>query len=87
MLRQALIPMLKAAPWPLCADAPAWRADAVRFRADAADRFAPSMRQRTDLARIYRQARRALPDTVDGQPVLPVPESCPVTLEELLAED
>jgi hypothetical protein len=87
LLRQALIHMLKAEAWPLCRDAPTWRADAITFRADAADRFAPSMRQRLDLARIYHQALRALPATMDGQPPQPVPENCPVTLDELLAED
>jgi hypothetical protein len=44
------------------------------------------MRQRIDLARIYRQARLALPETIDGQPPGPVPETCSVTLDELLAE-
>ncbi|HET6240312.1 MAG TPA: DUF29 domain-containing protein [Acetobacteraceae bacterium] len=87
LLRQALIHLLKARAWPLCRDAATWRADVVRFRADVADRFAPSMRQRIDIARIYRQALRALPETMDGQPPQPVPESCPLTLEELLAED
>jgi hypothetical protein len=29
---------------------------------------------------------RALPDTMDGQPPLPVPQQCPVTLDELLTE-
>jgi hypothetical protein len=87
LLRQALIHMLKAEAWPKCRDAPTWRADAITFRTDAADRFAPSMRQKIDLARIYRQALRALPATMDDQPPLPVPEACPVTLDELLAED
>ncbi len=87
LLRQALIHMLKAEAWPLSRDAPTWRADAITFRADAVDRFAPSMRQRLDLAKIYRQALRALPDTMDGQPPQPVSESCPVTLDELLADD
>jgi hypothetical protein len=87
LLRQALIHLLKADAWPLSRDAPTWRADAITFRADAADRFAPSMRQRIDLARIYRQALRALPATMDGQPPQPVSDSCPVTLDELLAED
>jgi hypothetical protein len=86
LLRQALIHMLKAKAWPLSRDAPNWRADAVTFRADAADRYAPSMRQEIDLDRIYRQALRALPETVDGQPPLAVPQVCPVTLDELLAE-
>jgi hypothetical protein len=87
LLRQALIHMLKAEAWPHSRDTPTWRADAVTFSTDAADRFAPSMRQRIDLTRIYRQALRALPAAIDGQPPLPVPESCPVTLDELLAED
>ncbi len=86
LLRQALIHMLKAEAWPLSRDAPNWRADAVRFRADAADRYAPSMRQRIDLDRVYRQALRALPTTMDGQAPLSVPDVCPVTLDELLAE-
>ncbi len=86
LLRQALIHMLKAQAWPLSRDAPNWRADVVRFRADAADRYTPSMRQRIDLDRIYRQALRAIPDTMDGQPPQVVPEECPVTLDELLAE-
>jgi hypothetical protein len=87
LLRQALIQMLKADAWPVSRDAPTWRADAINFRADAADRFVPSMRQRIDLARIYRQAVRALPDMMDYQRPRPVPETCPVTLDELLAED
>ena len=86
LLRQALIHMLKAEAWPLSRDAPNWRSDAVTFRADAADRYAPSMRQKIDLDRIYRQALRALPETMDGQPPLAVPQVCPATLDELLAD-
>jgi hypothetical protein len=87
LLRQALIHMLKAEAWPLARDAPGWRADAIDFRTQASDRYAPSMRQRLDLARIYRQALRAIPATIDGQTPAPVPHVCPVTLDELLAED
>jgi hypothetical protein len=59
LLRQALIDTLKA--WPLSRDAPNWRADAIGFRADTADCYAPSMRQRIDLDRVRRQKLRALP--------------------------
>jgi hypothetical protein len=45
------------------------------------------MRQRIDMAKVYRRALRAMPETIDDQPPLPVPESCPMTLDELLAED
>ena len=86
-LVQALIHMLKAEAWPVARDAAVWRAEAVRFRGDAASRFVPSMRQRIDLARLYARALRALPETNDGQPPLPVPDVCPVTLDELLADE
>jgi hypothetical protein len=86
LLTQALLHMLKAEAWPLAREVPHWQAEARRFRGDAADRFAPSMRQRIDLARVYRRALRAMPDTIDGQLPLPVPAVCPVTLDELLSE-
>ena len=86
-LVQALIHMLKAEAWPLSREVPHWQAEAVVFRGNAADRFTASMRQRIDLARIYRRALRGLPKTIDGQPPLPVRDTCPVTLDELLAED
>jgi hypothetical protein len=87
LLTQALLHMLKAEAWPLSREVPHWQAEARRFRDDAADRFAPSMRQRIDIAKIYRRALRAMPDSIDGQPPLPVPGECPVTLDELLAEE
>ena len=86
LLRRALLHMLKAEAWPTMREAPSWRAEAVGFRSEAALRFSPSMRQRLDVARLYRDARRAMPDTVDGLLPLPVPPTCPVTLDELLAE-
>ncbi len=87
LLAQALRHMLKAEAWPLSRDAPSWRADAIDFRQQAANRFAPSMAARIDVAKLYRQARRSLPETVDSVAPLPVPEVCPMTLEELLAEN
>jgi hypothetical protein len=86
-LVQALLHDLKAEAWPIVRDVPHWRAEARRFRGDAASRFVPSMRQRIDMAKVYRRALQAMPETMDGQPPLPVPESCPVTLDELLADD
>jgi hypothetical protein len=86
LLRQALAHMLKAEAWPLSHDAPTWRADAIDFRQQAADRFVPSMRQKIDVARLYRQALRAMPETIDDVPPLPVPAECPVTLDELLGD-
>jgi hypothetical protein len=86
LLVRAIEHMLKAECWPLSRDVPNWQADARRFRGDAADRFSPSMRQRIDMARVYRRAVAALPETMDGQPPLPMPRGCPVTLDELLSD-
>jgi hypothetical protein len=86
LLAQAFRHMLKAEAWPLSRDAPTWRADAIDFRQQAARRFTPSMRQKIDVPGLYRQALRAMPETIDGQPPLPVQTDCPVTLDELLAE-
>jgi len=87
LLRQALRHMLKAEAWPLSRDAPNWRADAIDFRRQARDAFTPSMRQRIDIAKLYADAIVAMPETMDGQPPLPVPPECPVTLDELLGAD
>ena len=87
LLVQALRHMLKAEAWPLSRDAPTWRADAIDFRQQAARQFAPSMRQKIDVARLYRQALRATPETMDGQPPLPLQDVCPVTLDDLLSDD
>jgi len=85
-LLQALLHNLKAEAWPLSPYVDHWRAEAARARGDAADDFTESMRQRIDIAAIYRRALQAMPAKIDGQPPLPVPAECPVTLDELLAE-
>ena len=86
LLRQALRHMLKAEAWPLSRDAPTWRADAIDFRRQARDAFVPSMRQKIDIAGLYADALAAMPETVDSVPPLPVPDVCPVTLDELLSD-
>ena len=86
LLVRALIHMLKAMAWPSSREVPHWAAEVRRFRGDAADAFSPSMRQRIDLAEVYRRALHAMPDTIDGAAPLPVPDICPVTLDELLGE-
>jgi len=86
LLTQALAHMLKAEGWPSARDVPNWRADAVRFRHEALDAFTPSMRQHLDVAVLYRRALRELPESMDGQPPRNLPETCPMTLDELLSE-
>ncbi|HEX4173464.1 MAG TPA: DUF29 domain-containing protein [Acetobacteraceae bacterium] len=87
LLTQAIIHRLKAMAWPKARDADNWRAEAVRFAGDAADRFVPSMRQRLDVARLYRRALRAVPATMYGEQRPLLPPECPWSLDELLEHD
>jgi uncharacterized protein DUF29 len=86
-LLQALLHDLKAEAWPLSREVPHWRSEARVARINAADAYAPSMHQRIDVADLYAKALRALPDTIDDQPPLPLPQVCLVTLDELLNDD
>lgn len=86
LLTRALSHMLKCEAWPQPGEIPGWRAEATRFRQEALEAYTPSMRQRLDTARIYTLAMRQLPEMIDGQPPSPLPDACPVTLDELLSE-
>ncbi len=86
LLVQALAHDLKAEAWPLSREVPHWRAEARGFRRDAARAYSPSMRQRIDVADLYADALYRLPESHDGQTPLPVPETCLVTLDDLLGE-
>lgn len=86
LLTQAFLHDLKAAAWPLAREAENWRADARLFRRQAQRKCRASMQQRIDLAGLYADALAGLPETMDGQPSLPVPTACPFTsIEAALA--
>jgi hypothetical protein len=82
---QALLHDLKAEAWPTSRDVPHWRAEARGHRDEARDDYVSSMASKIDMAKLFRHALRRLPDTMDGQPPLPLPTECPFTLEEMLA--
>ena len=84
-LLQALLHDLKAEAWPSSRDVPHWRAEARLHRDLARDDYVASMATKIDMTKLYRQALRAMPETMDEQPPLPVPEACPVTLGEMVA--
>lgn len=87
LLRQALVHLLKAYGW---ANGPVahWRSELRGFLADAQGRLAPSMRQCIDLDRLYRKALdQVRDDMVDGQSPRSLPDHCPFTLDQLLADD
>jgi hypothetical protein len=85
LLFQAFVHDLKAQGWPRSRDVENWRADARGFRAQARRKFRESMRQKLDVAGIYADAVEAVPETMDGQPPMPLERECPVTLDDLLA--
>ncbi len=87
LLTLSLLHGLKAQAWPQSLSADSWRAEARLYRRQARRRFTPSMRQKIDVANLYADALAGLPETMDGTPPLPVPSACPVTLDELLAEN
>ena len=84
LLVLALLHDLKSKAWPLSRDVPHWQAEARGFRREAQEDFTPSMRRSLDPAKLYAIALDRLPETMDEQPRLPVPETCPATLDELL---
>ena len=88
LLRPAILHLLKVHVWP---DDPAyrhWRTEIETFLGDAADGFAPSMRQRIDLAAIWGRARTSMArgDT-NNAAFKTLPVDCPWTLDDLLAGD
>ena len=83
-LVQALIRDLKCEAWPLASYVPHWRAEARTFRGNARRRFTNSMRRKIDVASLYADALNGLPETIDGEPPIPVESVCRVTLDELL---
>ena len=86
LLVQALVHDLKIEAWPSASYVPHWRADARGFQGDAAEAFTPFMRQRIDIAELYRRALSRLPESINGTPPQPVPATCPKTLDELLGD-
>ncbi len=86
LLTQTMTHILNGMAWPHSGEVPHWNAAARRFRDDAIERFAQPMRRRIDMTLLCRRALRAMPESIDGQPPLSVPETCPFTLDELLTE-
>jgi hypothetical protein len=84
-LRQMLAHLLKLRGWPDNQACEHWRDEIATFQVEAIARFAPSMRQRIDLAKTYALAQRQIARQRAGaDPGAPAPAICPVTVDELL---
>jgi hypothetical protein len=84
-LDQILVHLLKLHGWPELDSEQHWRAEIVAFQTGLERRFAPSMRQRIDLAKLYNRAVQQIELLrYGGKPALAPPTACPVTLDQLL---
>jgi hypothetical protein len=88
-LQNILVYLLKIAADPDSDAVRHWRAEIVAFHGEMQRRYAPSMRQRIDLAKLWGVARKltilAAADTQTAEASVPV--DCPLRLDELLVED
>jgi hypothetical protein len=74
--------------WPDAGAVPFRAAEVTSQLADAHEDFRESMRPEIDLASLYRRARLEVDKHKrdEGDPVSPLPDQCPWSLDELLAE-
>lgn len=86
LLRRMMVHLLKCALWPEHPAVRHWREEFVAFQADAEQRFAPSMRQRVDLDRLFAAAIRQVLASDLGDTERPMPTMCPWALDSLLRD-
>lgn len=86
LLRRAIVHLLKMREWP---EGPMshWRSEPLGFLADAQDRFTPSVAQRIALGAVYAKALLQVEGLeIDGEPPRTLPQACPFSLGDLLAD-
>ena len=74
--------------WPNALAVDDWAAAARSQLAEAHEDFRESMRKEINLRSLYRRAMRATKQQMldEGSPATPLPDQCPFSLDELLAE-
>ncbi|WP_428484521.1 DUF29 domain-containing protein [Rhodopila sp.] len=82
-----LVHLLKLHGWPNSQSVQHWRMELGSFQKNAARRFTPSMRQRIDLTKLYRDALEQLDGVYcDSLAPRPWPIECPFALDDLLTK-
>ena len=89
LLRQTLVHLVKIAFDPEAASVAHWVGEASGFQGDAVLAFSPGLRQRLDLPKIWSVAKRNATDSLTeyGVAVPPLPDECPLSLDQLLDLD
>ncbi len=86
LLRQTLVHVVKIAFDPEAPSVVHWVGEASGFQGDAILAFSPGLRQRLDLSAIWTVAKRNAADSLAeyGVAVPPLPDECPLSLDQLL---
>ena len=86
MLRQTITHLLKTVIDPDAASVDHWFDEIMAFQGDAVLAFSPGLKQRIDLETIWRVACNGATRSLEkhGVAVPPLPERCPLSLDELL---
>lgn len=88
-LRQILLHLIKVHVEAGSDAVPHWRGEIVGFHADMIGRYAPSMRKRIDVDKIWRSVREQLLLSYGGvqhQLISDLSKRCPLDLDDLIAE-
>ena len=87
-LRLTMVHLMKIHGWPDSSAIGHWRGETVGFQAEAAERFAPSMRQKIEVEKLYGLAlKQVARDTYNNMPPRQLPDACPFTLDQLLTAE
>lgn len=89
LLRQILTHLVKIAVDREARSAAHWVTEVSGFQSDAVLAYSPGLKQRLDLPKIWKLAKRNATDSLGeyGIAVPPLPEECPLTLDQLLDPD
>lgn len=89
LLRQTLTHLIKIAIDYEAQSVAHWVTEVSSFQSDAVLAFSPGLKQRLDLPKIWKLARRNAMDSLGeyGVAVPPLPTECPITLDDLLDPD
>jgi hypothetical protein len=89
LLRQTLTHLIKIAVDGEAQSVAHWVTEVSGFQSDAVLAYSPGLRQRLDLPKIWKLAKRNAADSLSeyGVAVPPLPEECPISLDQLLDAD
>jgi hypothetical protein len=89
LLRQTLTHLIKIAVDDEARSIAHWVTEVTGFQSDAVLAYSPGLRQRLDLPKIWKLAKRNAADSLaeHGIAVPSLPEECPISLDQLLDPD